>query len=178
MPLQYPWYTIVEGSQLEQGDILLHCSLVVPVTQPAIQDVGNTIVGDIVTHDVIVMTQSCDLTHEGKLDDVILCPHWSIKDASQMDPGLAKNKALEIVRKGYRPRYHLLAASDQADMMVGARIIDFGRVFSLPKSYLQEYAGRVGKRLRLCPPYREHMSQAFARYFMRVGLPQDIELPN
>jgi hypothetical protein len=24
------------------------------------------------------------------------------------------------------------------------------------------------------PPYREHLSQAFARYFMRVGLPSDI----
>jgi len=27
---------------------------------------------------------------------------------------------------------------------------------------------------RRLPPYREHLSQAFARYFMRVGLPQDI----
>ncbi len=26
-------------------------------------------------------------------------------------------------------------------------------------------------RLRLLPPYREHLSQAFARFFMRVGLP-------
>jgi hypothetical protein len=27
---------------------------------------------------------------------------------------------------------------------------------------------------RLLPPYREHLSQSFARYFMRVGLPVDI----
>jgi hypothetical protein len=26
----------------------------------------------------------------------------------------------------------------------------------------------------LLPPYREHLSQAFARFFMRVGLPVDI----
>ena len=26
----------------------------------------------------------------------------------------------------------------------------------------------------LLPPYREHLSQAFARFFMRVGLPLDI----
>jgi hypothetical protein len=31
-----------------------------------------------------------------------------------------------------------------------------------------------GRRLRLLPPYREHLSQAFARFFMRVGLPVDI----
>lgn len=30
------------------------------------------------------------------------------------------------------------------------------------------------EHLRLLPPYREHLSQAFARYFMRVGLPQDL----
>jgi hypothetical protein len=29
---------------------------------------------------------------------------------------------------------------------------------------------RVGCELRLLPPYREHLSQAFARFFMRVGL--------
>jgi hypothetical protein len=25
------------------------------------------------------------------------------------------------------------------------------------------------------PPYREHLSQAFARFFMRVGLPQPVD---
>jgi hypothetical protein len=33
---------------------------------------------------------------------------------------------------------------------------------------------KLGNRLRLCPPYREHLAQAFARFFMRVGLPSDI----
>jgi hypothetical protein len=26
----------------------------------------------------------------------------------------------------------------------------------------------------LLPPYREHLSQAFARFFMRVGLPVEV----
>lgn len=30
------------------------------------------------------------------------------------------------------------------------------------------------QRLRLLPPYREHLSQAFARYFMQVGLPVNV----
>jgi hypothetical protein len=33
---------------------------------------------------------------------------------------------------------------------------------------------KAAKRLRLLPPYREHLSQSFARFFMRVGLPIDI----
>jgi len=177
MPLQYPWYTVVEGSQLEQGDILLNCSVLVPVAHSPTPDANNTVAGDILTYDVVVLTQSCDLTHEGKLDDVILCPHWSIRAVSGLNPALAKKGALDLVRKGYRPRYHLLAASDPEQIALETRIIDFGRVLSLPKSYLEDYARMAGRRLRLCPPYREHMSQTFARYFMRVGLPQDIELP-
>lgn len=31
-----------------------------------------------------------------------------------------------------------------------------------------------GDGLRLHPPYREHLSQAFARFFLRVGLAGDI----
>jgi hypothetical protein len=28
--------------------------------------------------------------------------------------------------------------------------------------------------VRLLPPYREHLAQAFARFFIRVGLPVDV----
>jgi hypothetical protein len=38
---------------------------------------------------------------------------------------------------------------------------------------LREYV-KDKKRIRLLPPYREHLSQAFARHFMRVGLPSGI----
>jgi len=40
---------------------------------------------------------------------------------------------------------------------------------------LRGLAQRGEPRLRLRPPYREHLSQAFARFFMRVGLPTDIK---
>ena len=54
------------------------------------------------------------------------------------------------------------------------RVVDFRRLYSLPLTFVRQVAARGGDRLRLLPPYREHLSQAFARYFMRVGLPQDI----
>jgi hypothetical protein len=52
-------------------------------------------------------------------------------------------------------------------------VVDFRRLFTLPKSFLSEFAASSGPRLRLRSPYREHLAQAFARYFMRVGLPHD-----
>lgn len=53
-------------------------------------------------------------------------------------------------------------------------VVGFHRIYSAPKSYLLELARSQNPRIRLRPPYGEHLSQAFARYFMRVGLPADI----
>jgi hypothetical protein len=81
-----------------------------------------------------------------------------------MTPGLSEEASMDTTR----------APTDLRDNTRELRIVDFRRVYSLPLTFLRSRAGRTGERLRLLPPYREHMSQAFARYFMRVGLPQDI----
>jgi hypothetical protein len=53
-------------------------------------------------------------------------------------------------------------------------IVDFRNVFGVHISFLMQFIRNQNKRLRLLSPYREHLSQAFARFFMRVGLPADI----
>lgn len=53
--------------------------------------------------------------------------------------------------------------------------MDFREIHSLPIKYLQAHALKIGNRWRLKSPYLEHFSQAFARFFMRVGLPSAIE---
>jgi hypothetical protein len=170
MPNEYPWYKVVEGEELEQGDMLWACPVVV-----AVVDVDHEITVDVTEFDVVVMTQSCDLANE-KVEDVILCPHWDLRQAGETDSSLAKRSVHEEILKGRRPRYMRLAASDQPEVAMGIRLVDFSRIFSLPKAFVRQVAVSQGKRLRVCPPYREHLSQAFARFFMRVGLPQDIEL--
>jgi len=72
------------------------------------------------------------------------------------------------------PGFHLLAASAVPGMEREVRVVDFRRLHSLPVSFVRRRAENAGARLRLLPPYREHLSQAFARFFMRVGLPVDI----
>lgn len=176
MTSKYPWYEVVEGSDLEQGDLLQACPILVPTVNLVFPLQNNTITGDMLIFDVVVMTQSCDLVND-KVKDVILCPHWELSQAGQMDNALAKKDTQQAILKGYRHRYTMLAASHLAELSMGVRIVDFGRIFSLPKSFIREFAAKQEKRLRLCPPYREHLAQAFARFFMRVGLPQDIELP-
>ena len=175
MPDQYPWYEAVEGEELEQGDILRDFPIVVPASDLSFPLPENDIPIDIRTYDVMLMTQSCDLAN-AKVDDVMLCPHWDLVQAGKVDDALAKKSAHDDIRKGRRHRYAMLAASDVPDLSMGVRIVDFGSAFSLPKKYVRQFTVHQGQRLRLCPPYREHLSQAFARFFMRVGLPQDIEL--
>ena len=173
---KYPWYEQVSGEQLEQGDIFLTCPVILPPSDLSFPIPNYTINAIVETYDVVVMTQSCDLVND-KTTEIIFCPHWDLKQAGEMDASLAKKDAPKAIIKGYRPRYTMLAQSNIPELPMGIRIVDFGRVFSLPKTFVSQFALRQGKRLRLSPPYREHLSQAFARFFMRVGLPQDIELP-
>ncbi len=42
-------------------------------------------------------------------------------------------------------------------------------------AYLVQEPGASKKRLRLSPPYREHLAQAYANTYSRIGLPIDIE---
>ncbi len=174
--MRYPWYEVVNGSLLQQGDLLPDCPVVLPSPDIGFPLRKSDVPADLITFDVVVMSQSCDLAND-KVHDVIVCPHWDLRNAAHMDSSLQHKKAPEEVRKGRRPRYLLLDSSKLVNPPLGVRIIDFGRIFSLPKPFLAQLAAHSGERLRLCPPYREHLAQAFARFFMRVGLPQDIQLP-
>ncbi len=176
MAKEYPWWEVVQGGTLEQGDILMGCPVVILAADlPFPLSSEEDIVVDVAVFDLIVMTQSCDLENQ-KLEDVIVCPHWDLNEAGEAESSLAKKKTQQEILKGRRPRYSMLEASHLPEVPMGIRVVDFGRVFSLPKSYVCRHAESQGSRLRLSPPYREHLSQSFARFFMRVGLPQNIDL--
>lgn len=81
---------------------------------------------------------------------------------------------MEDARRGNLPGFHVLAACDLSGLQREVRVVDFRRVYSLPVAFVRKKAFDDGPRLRLLPPYREHLSQSFARFFMRVGLPTDV----
>lgn len=80
----------------------------------------------------------------------------------------------EDLRRGNIPGYHLLNEANQDGLSLGLGIVDFHEVYTAPTGQARAFARQCGARLRLRPPYREHLGQAFARFFMRVGLPSDI----
>jgi hypothetical protein len=179
MPGRSQWYEVIATEELQQGDLFPNCPIVLTPTNlsPQVNSESLTpIVAQVRVYNVIVMSQSCDLVQR-KLDLVLVCPYWSLTELEAMDARFKPPKMKEEVRRGNVPAYHMLAACDLEGFEHEIQIVDFRTVFSVPFDFLIELTCQRPKRLRLRSPYREHLSQAFARFFMRVGLPQDIELP-
>jgi hypothetical protein len=172
---EYPWYKVVEGDGLLQGDFLDRCPVLVPRDPLSLTRTGanQTIDARVLVYDVVVMSQSCDLEQE-KLDLVLVCPHWSLEEFGGANDYFKSTDGKEQLRRGNVPGYHLVASCDIEDWKRGIRVVDFRTVFALPFEFLKQFVAEKPIRLRLLPPYREHLSQAFARFFMRVGLPAEI----
>lgn len=169
------WYELVEGRDLEQGDILEDCpvfrvpsDLTLPLSDDLDMDVG--------TQDMVVTSQSCDLVEGQKkgIDYVALSPLWPLPEIEAVNGFLASTYGKEMCRRGNVHGYHMLAACDHEGWERDIAVVAFREVHSLPVDFLRGFAEQAGERLRVRPPYREHLAQAFARYFMRVGLPVDI----
>jgi len=172
----YPWYEVVDGREVQQGDILRGCPVYLPPDDLPVDGAADSEAAVVefewLERDVIVMSQTCDL-FEGreKVRDVLLCAVWSCEEVGGH---LATPKGKEDARRGNLPAYHMLAACDLPGFESGVSVVDFRRIYSLPLSHFRRRAEDAGDRIRLLPPYREHLAQSFARFFMRVGLPIDI----
>lgn len=177
MAENYPWYAVITEGQLLQGDMIYECPVIIPTGEilEGIEDQEYLLDVEIFTYDVVIMSQSCDLEQE-KLDLVLVCPHWSLEDFASRNDYFKSSRGKEDLRRGNVPGYHLLNKCDLEGWAKDARVVDFRNVYSLPYAFLKKLAERRQERLRLLPPYREHLSQAFARFFMRVGLPVQVDL--
>jgi hypothetical protein len=161
---EYPWFGLVEGGDLEQGDLIVSCPF------DRVESPGEA---DRKTFDVIVLSQSCDLAH-GKLEWVQVCPFWELESLARDVEFFRGKRGREELRRGNIPGYHLLNRCDLPDKPTDFRVVDFRMQFAVNPVVLKTLASGQQQRLRLLPPYREHLAQALARFYMRVGLPVDI----
>lgn len=169
---EYPWYEIiVSDALLSQGDFFESCPVLIPHT--VIDRDVETAVASVKEYDVVVMSQSCDLEYR-KLNIVLVCPVWSLNEFGEKSSYFKGSKGKEALRRGHLPGYHLLNKCELEGFQKDYSVVDFRNVYGVPFDFLVEISKQKGHRLRLLPPYREHLSQAFARFFMRVGLPSDI----
>lgn len=165
------WYELVNSSDLEQGDFIDSCPFVV-LTEEILE--GKTVQADIEEYNVIVLTQSCDLVN-AKVGIVQVCPVFALSEYEKQGGTFASKDGKEGIRRGYLPGYHMLAACELNGYESEILIADFRRAYAVDLKFLLGLVAKAGDRKRLISPFREHFSQAYARFFMRVGLPADIE---
>ncbi len=156
---------------LHQGEYLPLCP--VPLLQEKPRAATPDQLVPIKRYNLIIVTQSCDL-EQGKASLVALCPIFLLAKYELINEELKKKGRWEEVRKGRVEGLHLLSSFTHPDDGRDALVVDFREVHSLPFELLVQHALECGPRWRLKSPYLEHFSQAFARFFMRVGLPSSI----
>lgn len=185
------WYEEVEApAKLTQGDLIQNCPLVswkAEGLQLSGEEEAEGLKGiaEAIKADTVVMTQACDLEH-GKVQNVVLCPHLSLSEYYEGWKAMMESKEqkpsqrawrshCEDIRDGFVWNLAILNVGETSSLKTEHRIVDFHDIFTIPRNFLESLLEqRKQPRLRLLPPYREHLSQAFARFFMRVGLPVQV----
>lgn len=166
-----PFWISTNGAELSQGDYLPGCRApLIPIELRSDTEAADIRFGGF---DLIVVTQSCDLVN-AKAGTVALCQISTIPQYELANPAFTKKGMWEEVRKGRREGLYLLASPTTPEVSREALVVNFRELVSLPVGYLRNHATALGERWRLQPPFLEHFSQAFARFFMRVGLPSAI----
>jgi len=160
-----------QGEELVQGDYLPGCWI--PVVGADFDPAAAEPQISVGQSNLIIVTQSCDLANE-KIQLAALCPVADLATWEQVNPDYGRRGFWESVRQGRREGLHMLSSFASADDGRNALVADFRQIFSLPLPYLRKHATTLASRWRLQSPYREHFSQSFARFFMRVGLPTAI----
>lgn len=167
----YPWYCLVNGDELQQGDILEGC----PIYLPPANLTPDSLEANFkwTRRNVIIMSQTCDLVKgREKITEILLCLVWN--QSEHTDGHLSTNAGMEQARKGQLLYHRVLNKCELEGVEREFRIVDFRYIYTLPIDFCRNFAAKTPNRIRLLPPYREHLSQAFAGLFMRVGLPTDI----
>jgi hypothetical protein len=182
---QFPWYSDLNPDErIHQGEIITSC----PVARWKPVSADPTRLEELAEYvlvDVIVMSQDCDLENH-KISSIILCPAYRLSEWKAQWDELVRLRGQNPTDKMWRKAVTSIAQGEQVaislietlpDAFGGEkRVVEFKEVYTLPREFLGSVLNQREVRLMLRPPYREHISQSFARFFMRVGLPTPITI--
>lgn len=175
--------------RIVQGDIFENVEFI----EYAVEKEGIIEVSKILFPLVMVLTQDCDLLQDSKsraeadtsekdqdkwLLSVLVAPIYNaehvyigdhLSDLNIKMAPVSRNKTPgDYLRQNQRPRYHFLEFSEDTSLV--SSVIDFKHYFSVNVRYLSE----LKKTNYVCTVsnlYREAVSQRFAYFLSRIGLP-------
>jgi hypothetical protein len=174
-------------SRICQGDIIREVDCIEYVSEKG----GLIEVSRIVFPLAIVLTQDCDLEQDHRnqedaktggdklLISVLVAPLYNAEHVylgeHLADIGIArepinsKRTPGRLLKLNERPRYHYLEFPP--DIQIVPSVIDFKHYFSINAKYLTQLKSS-NYVCTLCALYREDVSQRFASYLSRIGLPE------
>ena len=170
-----------------QGDILRDLVYV----EWAYQESGKITISDREIPYLVILTQDCDLeqdftnhnsspadgfNHDKFLQSILVCPAYLAEElrvgdqlseiGMKMEP--INSERWSLVKKNQTPRYHFLKG--QTEYQVPELVIDFKHYYTIPRPIL--YSKLKDNYLAtLNSLFRESLSQRFAYYLSRIGLP-------
>lgn len=171
------WWTATSGQGHEQGDLLRDFPA---VRVDSVEVSGDTaqVSSRVEVIDGIIVTQSCDLENT-EVANILLArvTTWTDFAAAQFAAGNTAVKSSSFRRnliRGDIPPLMLLHAREPQPPLDWS-VVDFRELHVVDRARIDEFVAQPGsrRRLRLLSPYKEHFAQAFARFYMRVGLPHD-----
>ena len=171
-------------TRISQADVFREVECI----EYAVEKRGVIEVSKIIFPLVIVLTQDCDLqqdsnnrgkaTNNTKLLSVLVAPLYNAEHVFQGEHLADIGVKMEPITKGKtpgktlmqneRPRYHYIDFPENIPLV--ASVADFKHYFYVHVSYLEKIR-RTNFVCRLSDLFREDVSQRFAAYLGRIGLP-------
>lgn len=179
---------IEKSPRLSQGDILRDIEYVEHISEIS----GSIEVSKIVFPLAIILTQDCDLAQDYKfrwskskknsqdkwLLSIIMAPIYNVEHVyigehlseigMKMNPIDRKKTPGNNLRNNETPRFHYLEFPPT--FPIPPSVIDFKHYFSANVAYLKKHKSKHFL-CQIGALYREDLSQRFASYLSRVGLP-------
>lgn len=173
---RFPWYEVVGStnkSKLEQGDFFDDFPVITPPLSSYINK-QTPVELEAQYYDLIVISQSCDLVDLKDEAPIIFCCRYSYSQLTELEPNKYGKNQWGNYKAGRVANRHLLNRCEIKNHEFDYQIVDLRQVFNIPYLVVKDVIKQQKSRIRLLPPYREQLSQAFARQFMRVALPIDL----
>lgn len=176
-------------SRICQGDIFRDVEFIESVTELK----GQLEINKIVFPLAIVLTQDCDLqqdytdrfsrrkvsNQDKRLFSVLVAPLYNVEHFYSgehlSDLGLKmqlvnkKKTQGDFLRNNQTPRCHFLQFGE--DVPIVDSVIDFKHYFSVSVEYLKKKKNRKDWVCKISDLFREDISQRFAAFLSRIGLP-------
>lgn len=162
------WYeTVRAGDDFEQGDIFTNATI------PNISAVDLSLAQEIPIRQgsFIVLTQSCDVP---KAETILLAEMYlySTLLRGPQSSIFASSKTKDALIRNRLEHYFLLPPYD--DNPISWSIVSFRNLHVVSRAVLNSLAAQTPP-IRMASPYKELLGECFARFMMRVALPEPLD---